>query len=676
MQLKSKIFFLAVLLIQILLHAGTQTISYTSDSMIYMRRENKIFLEGNVNISSDKFNVKALSVVIDKENKTFFAKDSINLTFTEGNKIDGDSLYFDYEDENGIIYSGKSTIDKGYFKGSRIYALDESRYYIEDGFFTTCEYIDDPHFGLFASSMSYYDNDRIVMKPAILFLRNVPIFALPFAVLPAASTRKSGFLMPKPGYDDINGFYLKNLSYFWAVNDFSDMTFSADIYSNRGFWLSHELRILVKPLLQFNANTVLVNEFSGRRRWSLQGDYSHNLPADIDLKSKWDYISDLNLQTDYDDSTVVNLKRTTETFLSLSKRFSIYSSNVSFSYRKDFSNNTVRSSLPSYRGYLSRQTFFRRSLLFRNGLNYSHSHAVSRSIFSDSTGSEDNVTASAGNRIDTYYKLFRFFTLSPYALYNGASSDIDTLFNTNLEGGLNFTTQIYGTSRFGFLTYEKFRHTLIPSVRIYSSRKTVYSADDLTKDTVSSSSRIALSVNNVFEGKSSRVEKLAQISISTTYNMDTDSISPLSAGMSLLNSKPLSHTMNVNYNVYTKDYSATFNTSLKGRLGSPFRGSGTVNYTLYNTLTYSNDSIGKNQVNGSLRFPIGSALTVSSSILYDLKEMNIVSSSVTINRDLHCWRAAFSVSSYGTDMKYNFSLTLKEFSDLSIDKDILGPLFL
>jgi len=49
---------------------------------------------------------------------------------------------------------------------------------------------------------------------------------------------------------------------------------------------------------------------------------------------------------------------------------------------------------------------------------------------------------------------------------------------------------------------------------------------------------------------------------------------------------------------------------------------------------------------------------------------------VQLDREIHCWKASFRVSQYGELVKYDFSITLTDIPEISIDKGILGPLFL
>jgi len=62
--------------------------------------------------------------------------------------------------------------------------------------------------------------------------------------------------------------------------------------------------------------------------------------------------------------------------------------------------------------------------------------------------------------------------------------------------------------------------------------------------------------------------------------------------------------------------------------------------------------------------------------LYDIKYRKFISSSVQLDREIHCWKASFRVSQYGELVKYDFSITLTDIPEISIDKGILGPLFL
>lgn len=668
---RHKTVLLLFIFILCLLHAESREIDYSAQN-ITVFSNNDIVLRNNVIFKSADFSIKGERAYIVPDSNIFRAYTDIVLT-RGNNTVNGDSIYYDYEDNKGIIFGGDSKIDKGYFYGNEIITENETVFNVNKGYFTTCDHIRDPHYRVFGSKITYYENDRVFLYPAVLYLKNVPVFALPFALIPAASTRKSGLLMPSGGYNALYGFFIKDLSYFWAVNDFSDMTFSADIYQTGRFLADYELRIIVNPYVTFNLNSTFA--YDNSKRWSIQGDYSHALPWGIDLKSKWDYMTDLNIFSDYSDTTLVSLKRTTETFLSLSKRMGKYSSYVSFDYRKDFADSSEIINVPQYRGYFSRIKLFSVKYLMSSGLNYSHSHSFSNTTKND-TMTVSYQSMSVNNSFDTYYTLLRFVNVKPYASVNYSRISNNYISKTAANYGVSLTTQLYGTSLFGAAGFSKFRHTLIPAFSYKNTNNIFLDYNDFSRDSVNAGESVTLSLSNNIEGKEeSKIRMLVKNTNSMTYNLVTDSFSLLTSSVQILPSYPLNSTVSIRYNIYDKNITYNINSSYRKNFNNPLS-TGNINFSAASFIDIESDSITRNQISTAVSGSIGEFLNIRYSMLYDVLNKNTVSSSLTMNRDLHCWKASFTISTYGENFKYDFGLSLKDMPEISIDKDLLGPLFL
>lgn len=125
-----------------------------------------------------------------------------------------------------------------YLRGN--FAIDSSgsRFYMAHGEFTSCDLpIPDYHFT--ASQVKWVANAIIVARPAVLYVRDVPLVWLPFIFQDTKSKRSSGILIPRFGFNDIvrpertYNRAITNLGYYWAPNDYIDLTAKFDWYANR-----------------------------------------------------------------------------------------------------------------------------------------------------------------------------------------------------------------------------------------------------------------------------------------------------------------------------------------------------------------------------------------------------------------------------------------------------------
>ena len=64
--------------------------------------------------------------------------------------------------------------------------------------------------------------ETITARPVVLNIADVPVAVLPMIVAPLKSGRKSGLLTPKFGGDQVQGYYMSNLGFYYAPNDYWD----------------------------------------------------------------------------------------------------------------------------------------------------------------------------------------------------------------------------------------------------------------------------------------------------------------------------------------------------------------------------------------------------------------------------------------------------------------------
>ncbi len=671
MKIVEKIVFFFFFIFIFLFSQEKSIIEYDAQKIVFNNFEKSIKLVRSASIKGDSFQIKADSFLIFPDSSRLFAFGKAEMIFDEFD-FKADSLSYDYEKKNGYVFNGKTNVEKISLKGKKIFIRDENFFSVQNGMFTTCKN-EEPHYWFYSLKTLIYRNDRVVIYPVILFIREVPVFGLPIFMFPIANTRKSGFLMPKFGYTSFDGFYLKQLSYFWATNDYSDMTFSLDLIQKRGYLLGYELRVLYDPILFFNMNGNYIFENNSKRRWSIKGDYSHKIFYDIILKSKIDFVSDISTTTDYSDTLVLDLKREATSFVSLQKNFKLYNLYLNFERKENFSNRTVSMVLPLYSGYFKKVSFLNNIFFIPNGINYQHSHSTVNSLFRDSILEKKNLNLRVVNSFDSFYKFFYYLNIFPSYAINFYS---DSFFNKNVideKYGVKFNTQLYGISIFSLGFFEKLRHTFIPEIDFEKSKKIFYTYFS-SRDSIKSEEKITINFTNIFEGKS-ELEKLVLLrnNVNFNYDLNKDSLSFISFSNHLFPEKKINASFNFLLDPYTKKLNENYILTLSSETPNPFNEHRKMLLNLGYVLE-RNDSIKTNSVNSSLNFFIGENLDVNFSTLYDVKSKRFVWFSTSLKRSLHCWEANFKVSSYSGIIKYDFQILIKDIPEISIDKGFFGPL--
>ena len=154
---------------------------------------------------------------------------------------------------------------------------------IEGGRMTSCD-LAEPHYHFWSKRMKMRPGDKVVAAPIVLRIGNVPIFALPFYFKNLKDGRRSGILFPSFdfGWSSREGRYVRDLGYYWAINDYLDFLVQGD-YNEKS-----------DMALRSSVNYVKRYSFSGGLDWSRRdglGDddssqwqmqWNHNQPALFD----------------------------------------------------------------------------------------------------------------------------------------------------------------------------------------------------------------------------------------------------------------------------------------------------------------------------------------------------------------------------------------------------------
>jgi len=187
--------------------------------------------------------------------------DSADTTFSERNipvfsqtgqePMTGNRLEYNLKTKRGRVIHGETTFDDGFYTGSKILKRGEKTLYVNQGIYTTCE-LDWPHYHFESDKMKLLVQDKVIARPIVLYIHDVPIFALPFGVFPQKRGRRnSGYILPTWG-EGRRGRYLKGLGYFWAPSDYWDYKLQFDFWEEYG--VSIRQRIRYNKRYSYNGN--------------------------------------------------------------------------------------------------------------------------------------------------------------------------------------------------------------------------------------------------------------------------------------------------------------------------------------------------------------------------------------------------------------------------------------
>ena len=226
------------------------TVTYKANYIDYQLDNEVSYLYDNSLVFYDNNELKAGEIFIDWNKNMLEArkKDSVypSINGFGESPIFGEKMEFDLISKKGKIIKGETNFNQSFYNGETLTKDQNELFYINNSIFTTCE-LDHPHYYFHSKQMKMIPNDRIIAKPMTLYIRDLPIFYLPFSVFPNKNgNRISGWIMPTFGHRSSSGTYLDNLGYYYVINDYSDYTFLFDIQDKKGIIANHEYRYKIR----------------------------------------------------------------------------------------------------------------------------------------------------------------------------------------------------------------------------------------------------------------------------------------------------------------------------------------------------------------------------------------------------------------------------------------------
>jgi len=299
-------------------------IDYKAEFIDYHIPEGITYMEEGARVDYRDNGLSAGNMVLTWQNNILRAEEAHGepptLHQTNRDPMVGERMEFDLIAERGRILKGRTKLDNGYYHGALVHRYPENIYYVKRSKYTTCD-LDQPHFYFASSRMKMLQGDKVIAKPIILYLADLPLIGLPFAVFPnKAGGRRSGLIMPGYGESRNHGQYLDGLGYFWAMNSYADATTLLDFYDRRGVLVKGQFRY--KKMYKYNgslrstynrevAHNEIANLLTQKTsiKWDLKWIHNHTIDPTQRLNINATYTSNPRLYRDLGKSLETRLKQ-------------------------------------------------------------------------------------------------------------------------------------------------------------------------------------------------------------------------------------------------------------------------------------------------------------------------------------------------------------------------------
>lgn len=223
-------------------------VRYQANDSIVLIGQNVALLYGDAQVNYDNIELKADYIRLRLDSSIVYATglpDSLGEitgtpVFSEGGEsYEAKSMKYNFKSRKGFIWGTVTQQGEGYITSEQTKKIGDDVFCLKNGKYTTCDHHEHPHFYLALTKAKMKTGKYIVSGPAYLVVADVPLpLALPFGYFPINKKYSSGVIFPTLGEEATRGFYARNTGYYFAINDYVDLSLTADIYT-KGSWALH-----------------------------------------------------------------------------------------------------------------------------------------------------------------------------------------------------------------------------------------------------------------------------------------------------------------------------------------------------------------------------------------------------------------------------------------------------
>jgi len=529
-------------------YALTDSLEYSAESICYLYDERKVVLEGNAAVRYQGHTLKSGEIVYYQDYDYLEAvgiPDSTGkLTHTpvfidpDGQEMRGLKIKYNLRTRKGFIQRGRTEYERGFMAAERIKRTAQDTLYIADGTYTTCDIEGKPHYYFAGRKMKFILNDKLIIKPIMGYVHDIPVFWFPFYVFPIKKGRQSGFLTPRYGSSRRDGRYLSNIGYYFAPSEYMDYKIAGTLRERNGWlvnnWFNYNLRYRMSGSV-FGSFENRTGYGEDSRQYKFRISHRQTISPTLSITGSGRFES--STYSRYNSRNLFErLNRDMRSDFQITKRWKESGNSLiaTASYVRNLDRNTTEVSLPtiSFRkqrallfdsgGEKTRRKYEKTPMdtgdkSWLNSIYYSFNARFRNNDVSRDDGSSNysrnlnmRTSLSSSRRLMGWLVTEPSMNLSEdfTATNRGAESSRYTRLD-NLSMGLKLNTTVYGMFTPSFGNVKALRHVVMPSVSYsYGKRRRFDGEDpdvffrfDVNEEEKGRTNSMRLSLRNKFQAK-------------------------------------------------------------------------------------------------------------------------------------------------------------------------------
>ncbi len=253
----------------------TDVVEYYGEDYVFLnRKEKKVYMYNKAFVIYEDMRIDAGLIILDYNKNEVYAKgiDSAGVysqrpVFVQGtNKVEPDSIRYNFNSKKALVFNSRTEQDGFNVISEVTKKVNDSVVYLRNVRFTTSKNIDDPEYYFYTRKAKFIPKKKIVTGLTNMYIADVPTpVGLPFAYFPLTENRTSGFIIPSFGENNNRGFFFQNGGYYFAINDYLDISALGDYYTNGSFALRGESSYVMRYKFRGNVSLRYESLVEGER---------------------------------------------------------------------------------------------------------------------------------------------------------------------------------------------------------------------------------------------------------------------------------------------------------------------------------------------------------------------------------------------------------------------------
>jgi LPS-assembly protein len=253
--------------------------TFITGASVSGRPDLETVIEGNAVLRRGDMLIKADRLTYDQPTDLAKASGHVHIN-RAGNVYEGPLLELKVDAFEGFFNQPSYHFLKNDSHGEadRVEFIDDQRAIIRNASLTTCRRVPGPSWlpdWILRANTIRLDNEEDVgsAEGALLSFKGAPLLPIPYLTFPLSDKRKSGFMPPTMGLDNVNGAEVA-VPYYWNIAPNRDATFTPTLMSKRGVNLGSEFRYLEAPYAgELRLDLMPNDQLRDSNRWGLA--YGH-----------------------------------------------------------------------------------------------------------------------------------------------------------------------------------------------------------------------------------------------------------------------------------------------------------------------------------------------------------------------------------------------------------------